>query len=75
MARLVRDRRRRLVLRHRRKASRLAPASFSVVLISALGDRQNTFKDAVILALAIVVVCILLFSLALKVEFPIFSWQ
>ncbi len=53
----------------------LAPASFSVVLISALGDRQNTFKDAVILALAIVVVCILLFSLALKVEFPIFSWQ
>jgi len=53
----------------------LAPASFSVVLISALGDRQNTLKDALVLALGIVVVCILLFSVALKVEFPVFSWQ
>lgn len=53
----------------------LAGGSFSVVLISALGDRQNTLKDALLLALAIVVVCILLFAVALKVEFPLFSWQ
>jgi len=53
----------------------LAPASFSVVLISALGDRQNSLKDVVLLALAIVVVCVLVFSVGLKVEFPLFTWQ
>ncbi|HEY4072153.1 MAG TPA: tripartite tricarboxylate transporter TctB family protein [Herbaspirillum sp.] len=52
----------------------LIPATFAVVFISALGDRQNTFKNALILALAMVVVCVVVFFWALKLQFPLFQW-
>ena len=52
----------------------LLPASFAVVFISALGDRQNSVKAALILALAITVVAVVVFWWALQVQFPLFNW-
>ena len=52
----------------------LLPATFGIVFISALGDRQNTILGAAALALASSVVCVLLFWWALQMQFPLFSW-
>jgi hypothetical protein len=52
----------------------LLPATFAVVFISALGDRQNTFKSAALLALAMCAVCAVVFWWALQVQFPLFQW-
>lgn len=52
----------------------LLPATFAIVFISALGDRQNTFKSALILSLAIVAVCVAVFWWALRLQFPLFQW-
>jgi hypothetical protein len=52
----------------------LLPATFAVVFISALGDRQNTLKSAFVLAIAMVVVCLIVFSWALQLQFPLFRW-
>ena len=52
----------------------LLPASFAVVFIAALGDRQNSVKAALILALAIAAVAVVVFWWALQVQFPLFSW-
>ena len=52
----------------------LLPASFAIVFISALGDRRNTIKNALTLALAIIAVCIVIFWWALQLQFPLFSW-
>ncbi|HSQ82197.1 MAG TPA: tripartite tricarboxylate transporter TctB family protein [Casimicrobiaceae bacterium] len=52
----------------------LLPATFAIVFISALGDRQNTFLGAVLLALASVVVAIVIFWWALQMQFPPFQW-
>lgn len=53
----------------------LLPASFTVVFISAFADRQNTVKDAFVLALAVVVVCYFVFWWGLRVELPLFRWS
>jgi len=52
----------------------LLPASFAIVFISALGDRNNSLKDALLLALALTAVCVLVFHWALGVQFPLFQW-
>jgi hypothetical protein len=52
----------------------LLPATFAIVFISAMGDRQNTFKSALTLSLTMVVVCIVIFWWALKMQFPLFQW-
>lgn len=52
----------------------LLPATFAIVFISALGDRQNTFTGAVVLGLASVVVAIVVFWWALQMQFPLFQW-
>jgi Tripartite tricarboxylate transporter TctB family len=52
----------------------LVPATFAIVFISALGDRQNTVKSALILALAIVAICLVVFWWALQMQFPLFGW-
>ncbi|MBK4739025.1 tripartite tricarboxylate transporter TctB family protein [Noviherbaspirillum pedocola] len=52
----------------------LVPATFAVTFIAALGDRQNTFKTAFLLALAMVAVAIIVFSWALQMQFPLFRW-
>jgi hypothetical protein len=52
----------------------LVPATFAVVFISALGDRQNTWKSALVLALAMVAICIIVFAWGLQLQFPLFRW-
>jgi hypothetical protein len=52
----------------------LLPATFAIVFISALGDRQNTFMGAVVLGLASVAVAIVVFWWALQLQFPLFQW-
>lgn len=52
----------------------LVPATFAVVFISALGDRQNTVKGAFLLAIVMCVLCVAIFWYALQVQFPLFQW-
>ncbi|MBU6437674.1 MAG: tripartite tricarboxylate transporter TctB family protein [Betaproteobacteria bacterium] len=53
----------------------LLPASFAVVFISALGDRQNSWRMALLLALILTVVAWLLFGVALKLNMPLIVGQ
>lgn len=52
----------------------LVPATFATVFISALGDRDNTLADALILASALVVVCVGVFWWGLQLQMPLFQW-
>jgi len=52
----------------------LVPATFAVVFISALADRQNTILAAAVLALATVAICIVVFWWALQMNFALFGW-
>lgn len=52
----------------------LLPASFAIVFISALGDRNNNLKDAFLLALALMLVSVAVFWWALGVQFPLLQW-
>jgi hypothetical protein len=52
----------------------LLPATFSLVFISAMGDRQNTVKGALLLSAALCAVCVTVFWWGLKMQFPLFQW-
>jgi hypothetical protein len=49
----------------------LAPATIACVFAGALGTRTTTWRQAALLALGVTVFGVLLFSLGLKVQFPI----
>jgi hypothetical protein len=52
----------------------LLPATFAIVFISALGDRQNTIRSALAFALSTSAVCVVIFWWALQLRFPLFTW-
>jgi Tripartite tricarboxylate transporter TctB family len=52
----------------------MVPATFGVVFIAALGDRQNSFRSALLLAVAMVAVSVIVFSWALQLQLPLFRW-
>ena len=52
----------------------LVPATFAVVFISALGDRQNTIWTASLLAIAMVAIAVVLFWWALQIQISPFQW-
>jgi len=52
----------------------LLPATFAIVFISALGDRDNTLLEALLLSLAMVVIAVIVFWWALKLQLPLFQW-
>jgi hypothetical protein len=52
----------------------LVPATFAIVFIAALGDRANSWKDALFLALAMAAVAVVVFWWALSLQFPLFQW-
>jgi ABC-type dipeptide/oligopeptide/nickel transport system permease component len=52
----------------------LVPATFAIVFISALADRQNTVKDSALLSAAMVVISVVVFWWALELVFPLFRW-
>ncbi|TAN29902.1 MAG: tripartite tricarboxylate transporter TctB family protein [Castellaniella sp.] len=56
------------------KYTGLLPATFSIVFISALGDRQNTLKGALILSVAVCAVAVAIFWWALGIQFPLIMW-
>ena len=47
------------------------PATFLCVFVGALGTSSTTIKEAALLALGITIFGVLLFSFALKVQFPV----
>jgi hypothetical protein len=52
----------------------LVPATFAIVFISALADRNNNWKDALLLSIGVEVVSIVVFWWLLQVQFPLFRW-
>ena len=52
----------------------LIPATFACVFVSALGDREATLKGSFILATAITVCGVALFSYLLQVSIPMWRW-
>ena len=52
----------------------LVPGTFSLVLISALGDQRNTLKTALALATGVTLMAVLLFKLLLELQIPLFTW-
>ncbi|ASC67731.1 hypothetical protein B9P52_27245 [Achromobacter denitrificans] len=52
----------------------LVPATFALVFISALGDRQHTLRSAALLAAGVTVLGVAVFSWALQLQFPLFRW-
>jgi hypothetical protein len=54
--------------------SGLVLASFAVVFISALGDRTNSIRDALLLAIGLTAFGVAVFSYGLRMAIPLFSW-
>ena len=52
----------------------LLPATFSVVFIAALADRDNSWRHAALLAAVMVAVCVIVFWWALQVQFPLLNF-
>ena len=52
----------------------LVPATFAIVFIAALGDRQNSVVTSAMLAGVMTLLCVIVFWWLLKVAFPLFRW-
>ncbi len=52
----------------------MIPATFAIVFISALGDRSNSIKQAFLLSVAMCVIAAVVFSWALQLQLPMFTW-
>jgi len=52
----------------------LAPATFAIVFISALGDKDNSLKQAFWLAAGMVVIAAAVFRWALQLQLQLFHW-
>lgn len=52
----------------------LLPATFAIVFISALGDRSNTWLQALLLSLAMMAVATVVFWWALQLQLPLWKW-
>jgi hypothetical protein len=52
----------------------MVPATFSCVFVSAMGDRDATWKGSFLLSAGITVVSVVLFSYVLQIPFPMFRW-
>jgi hypothetical protein len=51
----------------------LAPATFACVFVAALGDRGNSWKEALLLAAGVTIFGTVLFSLLLHIQIPVFG--
>jgi len=52
----------------------LAPATFAVTFIAAIGDRKNSFRSSLLLSIVMVAVSVVVFWWALQMQFPLFRW-
>jgi heme A synthase len=53
----------------------MAPATFSCVLIAALGDKTATWRSTIVLSTVVTIFGVGLFSYFLQVPMPIFTWR
>lgn len=51
----------------------LVPATMACVFVAALGDRTNSWKEALLLAIGITIFGCLLFSWLLRIQIPLFG--
>ncbi len=51
----------------------LVAATFAIVFVSALGHRKNGLRDALLLAVSMVVFCVVVFAWLLRIPFPLFG--
>lgn len=51
----------------------LVAATFACVFVAAMGDRENTWKEAALLAAGITVFGVALFSFVLHIQIPLFG--
>ncbi len=51
----------------------LVPATLACVFLAAMGDRNNSWKEALALAAGITVFGVLLFSYVLRIQIPLFG--
>ncbi len=52
----------------------LVPATFAITFISAFADRDNSWKSAGVLALAMCAIAWIVFCWALQLQLPLFQW-
>lgn len=52
----------------------LVAATFAMVLITALGDHNNTLKACFWLAVSVTAFAVVVFHFALQMQFPLFAW-
>ncbi|CAM3608657.1 tripartite tricarboxylate transporter TctB family protein [Bordetella flabilis] len=52
----------------------LLPATFAITFISALGDRTNTVKQALVLSVGMVFIAVVVFWWGLQLQLPLFQW-
>jgi hypothetical protein len=52
----------------------LVPATFVIVFLAAIGDRMNTWRTALVLALAMCAVAVVVFWWLLQIRLPLFGW-
>ncbi|VFR61319.1 Tricarboxylate transport protein TctB [plant metagenome] len=52
----------------------LVPATFALVFIAAMGDREHNWRTALLLALGVTVVGCAIFSWGLQLQFPLLRW-
>ena len=52
----------------------LVPATLAAVFVSAMGDRDNTWKSAAILAAVVTLFGVAIFHFGLALQLPLFQW-
>ena len=52
----------------------LVPATLATVFLAAMGDRENSVRDAALLSVGVTIAGVLIFIYGLKMIFPLFAW-
>ncbi len=52
----------------------LVPASFAAVFISAMGDKGNTWRSALVLGIAMSLAAVVIFHYGLHLQLDMFTW-
>lgn len=52
----------------------LVPAAFTLIVISAMGDKNNSLLGSIILAICVTAVAVAIFHYGMKMQFPLFRW-
>lgn len=50
------------------------PATFALIFIAALGDKNNSFKTNLTLAVLVTIMTVAIFYYGLRLQFPLFVW-